>query len=104
LDFAPGAAIEEVTIEGIERREYFRQVSQATARQKALAATASPKGRYPTGREIIRIAGLKIKAMATKATVSVYLVPLDFCWDSNIEQPPWLSRSPKFNGESDCPT
>jgi hypothetical protein len=45
---------------------------------------ASERDTYPTGLKTTNKAGLKMKATVSKATVVVYLVPVDFWQESNI--------------------
>ncbi len=71
-------------MEGIESRDDFFQLRQASITHSALKTVASDKDPYPIGREKTRSAGLKMNAAASRATVAVYAVPVDFCWESNI--------------------
>jgi hypothetical protein len=54
------------------------------ATHKALQAIASETDTYPTGRDKISTAGLKTKAIRSRAIVIVYCVPVDFWWESNM--------------------
>jgi hypothetical protein len=54
------------------------QLTQAQPAHSTLHATASAAAPYPNGREMNNTAGVKIKATASKATVIVYPVPVDF--------------------------
>jgi len=47
--------------------------------QTALHTIASKSAKYPNGRETAKIPGMKIKPVASNATVRVYPVPVDFC-------------------------
>ena len=72
-----------VEIGGIESLEYFPELIQANDAQIALQPIASEKETYPSERETIKTAGLKMKAAASKATV-VEPVPVHFCCKSSI--------------------
>jgi hypothetical protein len=67
-----------LTIDGMESCEDFFQLIQAQPAHSALQAMASATAAYPNGREMNNTAGLKRKATASKATVVVYPVPVDF--------------------------
>ena len=68
----------------MESRDDLFQVTQAKAMHKALHAAASEANPYPNGRDRNSTAGLKMKATASKATVVVYPVPVDFWLESNM--------------------
>jgi hypothetical protein len=67
-----------VSREGMVSCEYFLQLTQAKATHNALQASASETDTYPSGRDTISTAGLKMNARTSKATVMVYWVPVDF--------------------------
>jgi len=62
----------------------FFQLAQARTTHSALQAPASERNMYPTGRDATDTAGMKMKAMISKATVVVYPVPVGFWSESNI--------------------
>ena len=65
------------------RWDDFLQLIQAQPAHSTLQAIAREAETYPMGREMNSTTGLKMKAMASNATVEVYPVPVDF-WESNI--------------------
>jgi hypothetical protein len=58
--------------------ECLFQLTQANTTHSALPAAARKTERYPTGREKMSAAGLKMKATMSKAAVPVYWVPVGF--------------------------
>lgn len=62
----------------MESCEDFFQFIQAQPAHIALQAMAAAAAPNPKGREMNKTAGLKTKATASKATVVVYPVPVDF--------------------------
>jgi hypothetical protein len=60
------------------------QLTQAKVTHIALQATASETDKHPNGREATNTAGLKMKATASRATVRLYSVPVDFRQGSNM--------------------
>jgi hypothetical protein len=69
----------------MESCDDFFQWTRARATHDALHAKASAARPYPNGRDTNNTAGMKINATASKATVIVYPVPVDFWWDSNMQ-------------------
>jgi hypothetical protein len=68
----------EVSREGMVNCEFLFQLIRAKTMQRTLAVAAIDSERYPTGRKTKTAAGLKIKAIASRATVPVYCVPVGF--------------------------
>jgi hypothetical protein len=64
--------------------ERLFQLIQAKATHNALHASARETATYPDEPVTLRAAGLKMSAPTSNATVIVYPVPVDFCWESNI--------------------
>lgn len=58
-------------IDGIESRDDFFQLNQAQPAHTILQAMARKDAAYPTGQEMNKMAGLKMKATASSATVVV---------------------------------
>jgi len=81
--------------------EYDLQLTQAYATHNALQASASETDTYPNGRDTISTAGMKMKATISKAAVTVYWVPVDFCWESNMATS-WLLSGPKRKEQIGC--
>jgi hypothetical protein len=71
-------------MEGMVSFEVLLPIDPGQAPHNAPQASPSEKETYPNGRETIRTKGLKMKATINKATVMVYWVPVDFCWESNM--------------------
>jgi hypothetical protein len=74
-------------MEGMESRENFFQLTQANVTDSALHAIANKNDGYPNGRKKTNAAGLKTKAATSRATVVVYVIPVDFWHESNIATP-----------------
>jgi hypothetical protein len=72
-----------MAIEGMESCDDFFQLTKANVTQSKLQAIASATDTYPTGRKTSNVAGMKMKATVSRATIVVYPVPVDF-WESNI--------------------
>ena len=87
--------------EGMVSCEYFLQLTQAEATHNALQASASETDAYPNACDMISTTGLNMKATISKAAVTVYWVPVDFCWDSNMATS-WLSNGPKRKKQIGC--
>jgi hypothetical protein len=67
-------------MDSMESCEAFFQRTHAKVAHSKLHAIARASITYPNGRETIKNAGTKMNATASKATVVVYCVPVDFCW------------------------